>query len=107
RSARARRPGRGRTHNGLGASCDLTGVDAGGDATVFSAALAGGPVKGGRVVGASDAKAAFPKADPKTPQDVLATLYRHLGVDPERQYLNNAGRPVSVLPSGKPVEELF
>ena len=74
---------------------------------VFSAALAGGPVKGGRVVGASDAKGAFPKANPKTPQDVLATLYRHLGVDPERQYLNNAGRPVSVLPSGKPIEELL
>jgi hypothetical protein len=74
---------------------------------VFSAALAGGPVKGGRVVGASDAKGAFPRANPKTPQDVLATLYHHLGVDPERQYLNNAGRPVSVLPSGKPIEELF
>ena len=74
---------------------------------VFSAALAGGPVKGGRVVGASDAKGAFPKANPKTPQDVLATLYRHLGVDAEQQYLNNAGRPVSVLPSGKPIEELL
>ena len=42
---------------------------------VFSAALAGGPVKGGRVVGESDAKGAFPKANPKTPQDVLATMY--------------------------------
>src|SRR5438876_5453704 len=42
---------------------------------VFSAALAGGPVKGGRIVGASDAKGAFPKSNPKTPQDVLATLY--------------------------------
>ena len=59
---------------------------------VFSAALAGGPVKGGRVVGESDAKGAFPKANPKTPQDVLATMYRHLGVDTEAQYLNN-GRP--------------
>jgi hypothetical protein len=73
---------------------------------VFSAALAGGPVKGGRVVGESDAKGAFPKTNPKTPQDVLATLYRHLGVDTQVQYTNNAGRPVSVLPSGKPIEEL-
>ena len=48
---------------------------------VFSAALAGGPVKGGRVVGESDAKGAFPKTNPKTPQDVLATMYQHLGVD--------------------------
>ncbi len=73
---------------------------------VFSAALGGGPVRGGRVVGSSDAKGAFPKANPKTPQDVLATLYHHLGVDPERQYVNN-GRPVSVLPSGAPIAELF
>jgi hypothetical protein len=74
--------------------------------TVFSAALAGGSVKGGRVVGASDAKGAFPTSTPKTPQDVLATLYQHLGIDTGRQYLNNAGRPISVLPSGKPIEEL-
>jgi Protein of unknown function (DUF1501) len=74
---------------------------------VFSAALAGGPVRGGRVVGSSDEKGAFPKANPKTPQDVLATLYHHLGVDPERQYVNNAGRPVAVLPSGNAITELF
>lgn len=73
---------------------------------VFSAALAGGPVKGGRVVGESDAKGAFPKSNPKTPQDVLATLYQHLGIDTEQQYLNSAGRPITVLPSGKPIEEL-
>jgi hypothetical protein len=72
---------------------------------VFSAALAGGPVKGGRVVGESDSKGAFPKANPKTPQDVLATVYQHLGVDTEAQYLDN-GRPIPVLPSGKPIDEL-
>lgn len=74
---------------------------------VFSAALAGGPVRGGRVVGESDAVGAFPKTNPKTPQDVLATLYHHLGVDIEAQYRNNAGRPISVLPSGSPISELF
>ena len=74
---------------------------------VFSAALAGGPVQGGRVVGASDAKGAFPKANPKTPQDVLATLYQHLGVDAEAQYPNGTGRPISVLPEGKAIAELF
>ncbi len=72
---------------------------------VFSAAIAGGPVKGGRVVGESDSKGAFPKANPKSPQDMLATVYRHLGVDTEAQYMNN-GRPISVLPSGKPIDEL-
>jgi uncharacterized protein (DUF1501 family) len=73
---------------------------------VFSAALAGGPVRGGRVVGASDALGAFPRTNPKTPQDVLATIYHHLGIDTEAQYLNNAGRPISVLPSGAPIAEL-
>jgi len=73
---------------------------------VFSAALAGGPIKGGRVVGESDAHGAFPKVNPKTPQDVLATVYRHLGVNTETSYLDGTGRPVPVLPSGEPIEEL-
>lgn len=83
-------------------------ADAGRDhyPNVFSAALAGGPVQGGRVVGASDAKGAFPKTNPKTPQDVLATLYHHLGVDPTVNYVSPTGRPAPVLPSGKPIDEL-
>ncbi|NBO93274.1 MAG: DUF1501 domain-containing protein, partial [Planctomycetia bacterium] len=73
---------------------------------VFSAALAGGPVKGGRVVGESDANGAFPKVNPKKPQDVLATVYEHLGVDTNESYLNGTGRPIPVLPFGKPITEL-
>jgi uncharacterized protein (DUF1501 family) len=73
---------------------------------VFSAALAGGPVQGGRVVGESDGQGAFPRANPKSPQDVLATLYRHLGVDTTVHYTHPTGRPVPVLPSGKPIDEL-
>jgi uncharacterized protein (DUF1501 family) len=83
-------------------------ADAGRDhyPNVFSAALVGGPVKGGRVIGESDAKGAFPKTNAKTPQDVLALVYQHLGIDTEAQYLNGAGRPIAVLPFGKPIEEL-
>lgn len=73
---------------------------------VFSAAVAGGPIQGGRVLGASDQHGAFPKANPKMPQDVLATMYGHLGIDVEKQYLNAAGRPITVLPSGSPIREL-
>jgi len=73
---------------------------------VFSAAVAGGPVKGGRVVGSSDAKGAFPLDNPKDPQDVLATIYRHLGIDTEKHYLDHSGRPIITLPFGKPVAEL-
>jgi hypothetical protein len=73
---------------------------------VFSAALAGGPIRGGRVLGESDAHGAFPKTSPRRPQDVLATLYHHLGVDTKQEYLNN-GRPIVVLPSGQVLEELI
>lgn len=74
---------------------------------VFSAALAGGPIRGGRVVGESDSHGAFPKTNPKRPQDVLATLYQHLGVDVNQAYLDNSGRPHVTLPSGRPIEELL
>ena len=73
---------------------------------VFSAALAGGPVQGGRVVGSSDSKGAFPLDNPKSPQDVLATMYQHLGIDTQRHYLDHSGRPIITLPFGKPLEEL-
>ena len=73
---------------------------------VFSAALAGGPIKGGRVFGSSDEKGAFPKDNPRSPQDVLATMYKHLGIDTTAQYVNPSGRPITVLPSGNAIEEL-
>lgn len=75
--------------------------------SAFSAALAGGGVQGGRVVGATDSHAATVKDNPKHPQDVLATVYRHLGVDPTIQYHDHSGRPHPVLPFGKPIDELF
>ena len=74
---------------------------------VFSAALAGGGIRGGRVVGESDSHGAFPKSNPKSPQDVLATIYRHLGIDTGQNYINNAGRPIPILPSGTAITELF
>lgn len=74
---------------------------------VFSAALAGGPIKGGRVVGESDSKGAFPKSNPKSPQDVLMTMYRHLGIDTNASYADDSGRPHKVLPFGEEIKELF
>ena len=74
---------------------------------VFSAALAGGGITGGRVIGQSDTKGALPQENPKDPQDVLATLYRHVGVDYSAHYLDNHGRPIRVLPHGQPIDELF
>ena len=74
---------------------------------VFSAALCGGGIQGGAVVGSSDSKGALPKDRPVHPQDVLATMYRHLGIDTTEQYVDFAGRPHPVLPFGDPIDELF
>ncbi len=74
---------------------------------VFSAAIAGGGVQGGRVVGSSDEKGAYPKDNAKAPQDVLATMYHHLGIDIHAEYYDRAGRPLPVLPFGKRIDELF
>ena len=75
--------------------------------SAFSAALAGGGIQGGRAIGSTDAHAATAKDNPKYPQDVLATVYRHLGIDPSVAYQDHAGRPHPVLPFGKPIQELF
>jgi len=75
--------------------------------SAFCAAMAGGGIRGGRVVGATDSRAALPRENPKYPQDVLATVYRHLGVDVAEQYPDHTGRPHPVLPFGKPIDELF
>ncbi len=74
---------------------------------VMSAAFAGGGVKGGRVVGSSDSKGAMPRDTPKHPHDVLATIYRHLGIDTKETYLDHTGRPHPVLAEGAAIEELF
>ncbi|MBT4864644.1 MAG: DUF1501 domain-containing protein, partial [Planctomycetaceae bacterium] len=44
--------------------------------------------------------------NPKSPQDVLATMYRFLGIDIDKHYLDHAGRPNKTLPFGKPIDEL-
>ncbi len=75
--------------------------------SAFCTAMAGGGIRGGRLVGSTDSKAGAPKYNPKVPQDVLATIYRHLGVDIAQQYLDHTGRPHAVLPFGKPITELF
>ena len=74
---------------------------------VFSACIAGGRIQGGRVIGSSDAKGAFPKDNPIQPQDVLATVYDHLGVNPNKDYLDHAGRPIKALPFGRTLTELM
>ena len=74
---------------------------------VMNAAIAGGGVRGGQVIGSSDAKGAYPKDNRKLPHDVLATIYRHLDMDYTVSYNDHTGRPRLVLSEGKPINELF
>lgn len=67
----------------------------------------GGGLKIGQVIGASDAKAAFPKERPITPEDVISTVYHVLGVDQNIEYMNDAKRPVKILNNGTPIRELL
>lgn len=74
---------------------------------VFSAAMTGGGIQGGRVVGSSDRFGGVPDDNFKPPQDVLATVYRHLGIDTSKHYNDFNGRPHPILPSGQVISELF
>jgi hypothetical protein len=75
--------------------------------TCYSFVLAGSGVKPGVVLGESDALAELPKERPIGHQDVLATMYKLLGVDYAKSYLNEANRPVQILNVGRPIEEIL
>lgn len=72
----------------------------------MSALMAGGGIRGGQVIGATDRKGEAPIDRALGPADVLATLYHHFGIDHHRQFTNSAGRPVGILPEGEPIPEL-
>src|SRR5437763_1047339 len=63
---------------------------------VFSVALAGGGVRGGRVVGASDRVAGYPKDGLVRPEDLTATVFDRLGIPPGSEVHDRQDRPVAV-----------
>ncbi|HEV2971807.1 MAG TPA: DUF1501 domain-containing protein [Pirellulales bacterium] len=69
--------------------------------------LAGGGVKGGRIIGSTNRLGEAPKDCPVTPQDIHATIYSVLGVDPSIKFLNHSGRPVPAIDNGRAISELF
>jgi hypothetical protein len=73
----------------------------------YSALVSGGGLRMGQVVGATNAKAEYPTERPYSPQDLLATVYRHLGIDPGQTFPDFAGRPISILNDGAPIRELI
>jgi uncharacterized protein (DUF1501 family) len=70
---------------------------------VFSVLLAGAGIKGGQVYGSSDATGAEPKDNPTSIEDLTATIYDRLGVDPRKEYRAPSGRPIRLSNNGVPV----
>jgi hypothetical protein len=67
----------------------------------YSALFAGGGIRRGAVLGSTDRIAGYPRDNPVSPKDVLATIYHLLGVDPNTHIHDREGRPVALVPNGK------
>ncbi len=68
----------------------------------YTTLLAGGGVKRGFVHGESDKRGEYPSKDPVKPDDLAATIYHLLGIDPHTEIHNSVNRPV-LISDGKPV----
>lgn len=73
----------------------------------MSMLVAGGGMTTGQVIGATNAKGEEPKERPLTPNDLWATVYRHLGIDFTQSFPDLSGRPMPILPFGAPIAELL
>jgi hypothetical protein len=73
----------------------------------FSAALAGGGISGGRVIGKTNPLGTETVDRAVSVQDLFATIYGQLGIDTGKKYLSPSGRPIKILDGGDPVKELL
>ena len=74
----------------------------------WSIVMAGGGIRGGQVVGASDEIGAMPKDRPTTPGQVAATIYQALGIPLELELPGAQSRPIPLVDRGvEPIKELF
>jgi Protein of unknown function (DUF1501) len=74
---------------------------------LMSILLAGGGLRVGQVVGTSSSRGEAPRDRPISPTEVLATIYRHLGINPRGHTEDRSGRPYPILPDGEPLRELI
>ncbi len=70
--------------------------------------LAGAGIRGGQVVGKTSADGVSLESKPTHTADLMATIFRSIGLDPRKQNMSNVGRPIRLAdPSGEVVEELL
>ncbi|MDA0284128.1 MAG: DUF1501 domain-containing protein [Planctomycetota bacterium] len=75
--------------------------------TVFPAVLAGAGIQRGGIYGETDRDAAYSVTPPVSPEDLAATIYQALGIDPELRVPDPQGRPTHVIDQGTPLTQLF
>ena len=73
----------------------------------FNVALAGGGVKGGQVIGETDASGSEVTERPVQVKDLFSSIYTALGIDPDHENMSHIGRPIRLVDEGEPVDELF
>ncbi len=72
----------------------------------YTVLMGGAGINGGMVYGASDRHAAYPASNPVTPEQIAATIYYALGIDPQSQIYDPLSRPYHVA-LGEPILSLF
>src|SRR5262249_882209 len=73
----------------------------------ISVMMAGGGLRGGQVVGATNARAEHPVDRALARGDVLAPVYEVMGIDPGQTFKDHTGRPIPILEEGKPIAEVL
>ena len=73
----------------------------------MSVLVCGGGMRHGQVVGATNRLGEHPVSRPLTPNDLWATVYHHLGINPHEAITDYTGRPQHILPFGEPIRELI
>jgi len=71
----------------------------------MSILVSGGGMPMGQVIGSTTSNGERPKERPLDPHDILATVYHHLGIDPNHMIDDPSGRPMP-LSRGEPIREL-
>src|SRR4029077_14802119 len=74
---------------------------------VTFALLAGGGMRTGMVIGSTDKEAAYVKDRPVSFQNVFATLYHNLGIDPATALTDRGNRPMPLLDEREPIREVI
>jgi hypothetical protein len=74
---------------------------------VMSAMVAGGGLRMGQAIGATNSRGEVPRDRRYTASQVLSTIYRAMGIDPSMTFPNGSGRPMYILDDREPVTELL